>query len=133
MGGGGGAEGGAEEWIAAEGLREPGGGGGFLPTGGGGGFDDAELAVFLRLAIEGWKVGADGRPGIAGAAPGGGRGAETVGGFGADLDVDSGSERYDESRLAPVSTPPPVFRSFGMPPAKRPPSCGAASMPVDPP
>lgn len=30
--------------------------------------------------------------------------------------------------LPPVSTPPPVFLSFGMPPAKRPPSCGAASM-----
>lgn len=30
--------------------------------------------------------------------------------------------------IPPVSTPPPVFLSFGMPPAKRPPSCGAASM-----
>lgn len=30
--------------------------------------------------------------------------------------------------LPPVSTPPPVFLSFGMPPAKRPASCGAASM-----
>lgn len=30
--------------------------------------------------------------------------------------------------IPPVSTPPPVFLSFGMPPAKRPASCGAASM-----
>lgn len=30
--------------------------------------------------------------------------------------------------VPPVSTPPPVFLSFGMPPAKRPASCGAASM-----
>jgi hypothetical protein len=30
--------------------------------------------------------------------------------------------------LPPVLTPPPVFFSFGMPPANSPPSCGAESM-----
>ena len=58
----------------------------------------------------------------------GGFGAEDVGGFGADFRVASGSELYDESRSAPVSMPPPVFRSLGMPtPAKIPPNCGAPS------
>ena len=57
----------------------------------------------------------------------GGFGAEEVGGLGAGgLEV-SGSDTYDESRSAPVSTPPPVFLSFGIPtPAKIPPNCGAA-------
>ena len=57
----------------------------------------------------------------------GGFGAEGVGGFSADgLDV-SGSDIYDDSRSAPVFTPPPVFLSFGIPtPAKIPPNCGAA-------
>lgn len=61
----------------------------------------------------------------------GGFGAEKVGAFGADcLDI-SGSDMYDESRSAPVSTPPPVFLSFGIPtPAKIPPSCGAALAPL---
>ena len=35
--------------------------------------------------------------------------------------------------LAPVSTLPPVLRSFGMPPAKRPPSCGATPDAAPPP
>ena len=50
------------------------------------------FAVFLRLAMDGWKVGA---PGIAGAAPGGGFGADMVGGLGADTDLaeDSGSDK----------------------------------------
>lgn len=34
---------------------------------------------------------------------------------------DSGSESY-------IFTPPALFRNFGMPPAKRPPSCGADSI-----
>lgn len=29
--------------------------------------------------------------------------------------------------VPPVSTPPPVFLNFGMPPANNPPSCGALS------
>lgn len=52
-----------------------------------------------------------------------------VGGFGADVDgglgIDdfdvSGSDRYDESRLAPVSMPPRDL-NLGMPPARIPPS-----------
>jgi hypothetical protein len=51
----------------------------------------------------------------------------------------SGQSLAEASRLAysknspPVSTPAPVFRSFGIPPAKRPPSCGAPPIgaPVD--
>jgi hypothetical protein len=80
-------------------LRFTGGGGGFLPIGGGGPFIEADekgrgfplFAVFLRFAIDGWKVGvlaalaALGRPGIAGAAPGGRFGADIAGGFGTDL------------------------------------------------
>lgn len=142
-----------------EGFREPGGGGGFLPMGGGGPFIDAEerglgasdAAVFLRFAIDGWKLGAlavvggDGRPGMGGAAPTGGLGAEAVGGFGTALEEGSGSDKYDASRFAtglsvtaedfttdcippPVSTPAPVLRSFGIPPANSPPSWGAVSI-----
>lgn len=91
-----------------EGFREPGGGGGFFPIGGGGPFVDAEdmglgasaLAVFLRLANDGWKEDAPGRPGIDGAAAVGGRGADTVGGLGTLLEDTSGSDRYEESRFA---------------------------------
>jgi hypothetical protein len=50
--------------------------------------------------------------------PIGGFGAEAVGALGR---VASDSDRYAASRLAPVSTPPRL-RSFGMPPAKSPPS-----------
>lgn len=123
-GGGGGAgvpgmEGG---WLSMEedGLREAGRGGGFLPMGGGGPF----------LPMGGGR--SDGLPGMLGAAAPGGLGALMVGGLGAekDLPLDSGSERYEEESEAPVSTPPRLFRSFGMPPAKSPPSCGAASMPA---
>lgn len=74
-------------------------------------------------------------PGGGGAAPGGGGGAPGgrgaappgrggTGAFGGGLDTlredGSGSESY-----APVLTPPD-FLSFGIPPAKRPPNCGAA-------
>lgn len=44
-----------------------------------------------------------------------------------DLVVASESDMYDELRSAPVSTPPRFF-NLGMPPANKPPSCGAASM-----
>lgn len=84
---------------AVEGLRLTGGGGGFFPIGGGVGFKEAEDAgrgavVLWRFAKDGF-VGSDGtaRPGIAGAAPGGGLGAAMVDGFGAEDRVDSGSDR----------------------------------------
>ena len=78
-----------------------------MPIGGGGPFIEADekgrgrslFAVFLKFAIDGWKVGvlaalaALGRPGIEGAAPGGGFGADIAGGFGTDLWDDSGSDR----------------------------------------
>lgn len=103
---GGGGAGAPGNGGAPEGFRLTGGGGGFLPIGGGAGFIEADepgrgAVVLLRFAIEGW-TGKDGtaRPGIAGAAPGGGLGAEKVGGFGAEDRVDSGSDRYEESRFA---------------------------------
>lgn len=120
-GGGGGGGGGG---IDPDGLRDDGGGiGGFLPMGGGG-FDlggimlvDDGLDIgigrnsFLKLATVGF----------------GGFGAEPVGGLGAETTrLPSGSEEYADSLFAPAATPTPVFLSFGMPPAKIPPSCGAA-------
>ena len=142
-GGGGGA--------AADGFLDViGGGGGFAPLGGGGGarggsseLDRKEASEFglwagfgggfRRFATTGLAAadGCGGEDSVVcglrlkafnlGAA--GGFGAEEVGGIGADcLDV-SGSDKYDDSRSAPVSTPPPVFLSFGIPtPAKIPPN-----------
>jgi len=52
----------------------------------------------FKLATDG--TGGVGRPGIAGAPPKGGLGAPKVGGFGAEPAEDSGSDRYEESRLA---------------------------------
>jgi hypothetical protein len=105
-----------------DGLREVGRAGGFFPIGGGGGFLPA--------------VGGGGglAPGIDGAALPGGLGAEEPGGFGtrgAELVDSPGSDKYDESAFAPVSIPP-LFFSLGMPPAKRPPSCGAAATSTEP-
>jgi hypothetical protein len=73
-------------------------------------------------------------------------GAAIVGGFGAELRDDSGSDVYGESgfaerRLAdtqigelegspPVSIPPPRFFNLGIPPAKSPANCGGCSNPV---
>lgn len=120
---GGGIDGGEDRGTppapVVDGFRDVGGGGaGFLPIGGGGplprdtsddGRGPSALAVLRKFEIDGWKVGTlgagaaggDGRlPGIGGAAPPGGGGAAPTGGRGADkvdLDVDSGSERYDES------------------------------------
>lgn len=76
--------------------------------------------------------GGGGAPGGLGAEPFGIGGAAARGGgagFEALLDVVSGSESY-----APVFTPPD-FLSLGIPPANRPPSCGADSIaaPPDPP
>lgn len=93
------------------------------------------LGIFRRWAIDGGSAGAPpgggrgGLPGIAGAAPAGGLGAPKEGTFGAEDDrtLFSGSDRYDESAAAPVSTAPRVLRSFGMPPANSPASCGAGS------
>lgn len=145
--------------AAADGFLDViGGGGGLAPLGGGGGarggsseLDRKEASEFglwtgfeggfLRFATSGLAAvdGCGGEDSVVcglglkafnlGAV--GSFGAEEVGGFGADsLDV-SGSDIYDESRSAPVSTPPPVFLSFGIPtPAKIPPNCGAALAPL---
>ncbi len=145
-GGGGGAN--------ADGFRDVfGGGEGFAPLGGGGGarggsseLDRKEASEFglcagfgggfLRFASN--ELGAaDGCGGEDSAVCGlglkafnrgavGGFGAEEIGGFRAGgLDI-SESDVYSDSRSAPVSTPLPVFLSFGIPtPAKIPPNCGA--------
>ena len=113
-GGGGGGAGGTEADVDVErddGFRDVGSAGGFFPIGGGG---------FLPPR---------GLPGIAGAAPPGGLGADAVGGLGGEEAGSPGSERYVESAFAPVSMPPRLFLSFGIPPANSPPSCGAESIP----
>lgn len=80
--------------------------------------------VFLKPAVPPGGGTGGPRPGIAGAAAEGGLGGAD-GGLGAE--ATSESDRYEESALAPVSTPPPRFFSLGIPPAKSPPNCGAGS------
>lgn len=82
----------------------------------GGGFDGCggDDSVDLIVGLREFTLGA-----------GGGTGAEPVGGFGANFFGVSGSERYEESRSAPVFIPPRLF-NLGIPPANIPPSCGAA-------
>lgn len=144
-GGGGGGAGGADTLRVAEG-----GGGGARPTPGKGGGarggtssgvdfvenvdDGLEVGLgggFLRFASMGFTTGGEGA-----SAEGGGGGRTfgvfgTAGGLGApptgadDLGVrESVSLRYAESGAAPVSIPP-RFLSLGIPPANKPPSCGA--------
>lgn len=127
LGGGGGGRGGSSE-LDRKGISEcglcAGFGGGFLrdATSGLAAADGCggEDSVVCGLGLKAFNLGAVG-----------GFGAEEVGAFGADcLDV-SGSDMYGDSRSAPVSTPPPVFLSFGIPtPAKIPPNCGAALAPL---
>ena len=121
-GGGGGAPGECKR-DAAEGLREAGGGkGGFLPTGGGGlGFPNGASETLEPRPGRGKFLCAatPDRTGGLGAAPLGAGGAG-AGYLRAGDDV-SGSESYK-------LTPPVLLRNCGMPPANRPPSCGAAAM-----
>ncbi|KAK0254772.1 hypothetical protein LTS09_010243 [Friedmanniomyces endolithicus] len=123
-----------------EGLREAGGGmGGFLPIGGGGFGFVPNGGLEFTLATEGRRLflsadtpggGGAAAEGGNGGAPPGGRSAKPFGGAGGALGalpgelraLVSGSESY-------MFTPPALFRSFGIPPAKMPPSCGADSMP----
>lgn len=85
------------------------------------------LRLFLKAATDGIDGAAEGGSG-GGAAPGLGGGPPiglAGGGLGVaaflDLEV-SGSESY-------MLTPPPRLFSLGIPPANRPPNCGAASIP----
>lgn len=82
--------------------------------------------AFFRLATNGFTGGGGGE-----FVAGGGGGGLAPGSLGTDGALKDGalgreaseSERYGESSLfAPVFTPPPRLRSFGIPPAKRPPS-----------
>jgi len=136
-------------------LNDIGGGGGFDVPGGGGGAlggrsdEDCGLrtgfgGTLRRFATSGFE-GCDGDDsvvcgeGLDGAGFNafsrgavGGFGADEMGGFAAELLELSGSERYDESR--PVSMPPPVFLSFGIPaPANIPPSWGPDGNPPESP
>ena len=148
--GGEGALAGGIEGAAVEGFRDAiGGGGGFDKLGGTGGARGGVTSAedwarerksgvdlcpglggaFRRLATNGFDgCGGDdsevGRPGRRALNRGavGGFGADDVGGFGAVLREISGSERYEDDLSAPVSTPPPVFLNFGIPPANIPPS-----------
>lgn len=145
-GGGGGAGGG----IVLLTLRATGGGGGALPNpiplgfglGGGGFFSPVSGLDTTGAESEGCSAGR--RPlifGTTGAAPSGSGGASVPGnlgmtgalppgGRGIDGLFASGSE-YEPcspSESAPVWTPPLVFFSLGIPPANRPPSCGAELM-----
>lgn len=146
LGGGGGAEGGVGALdggggggAAADGFRDViGGGGGFPPLGGGGGARGGRSEVDFNGFGGGLRrfatMGLDGCGGDDSMVFGvglsafnlgavGGFGAAKVGGLGGDVLDISGSEAYEESLSAPVSTPPPVFLNFGMPtPAKIPPS-----------
>lgn len=153
-GGGGGAAGLAEGGgggAGAEGfLDETGGGGGLDDPGNGGARGGASDPLFIDAAAEatddGREAGFGGgfrrfaTNGFGGAGgdsvEGGGGGGRAPGGLGADGGFGAGaagalgrelsdSGIYGESRLAPVSTPPRL-RSFGIPAAKSPPSCGAA-------
>ena len=82
---------------------------------------DVGRRLFFSAAIEGFPGMLGGAaPGSRGGAPGG-FGAEFIGGRGAELRDVSGSDKYGEWLSAPVSTPP-AFRSFGIPPANKPPS-----------
>lgn len=156
VGGSGGAGGGARGKL----LMDGGGGGGaggcplnFLPAGGGGGGFPNAMALkagfgaglgggFLASGLgtagaESIECGVGLRAlnlGIEGAnALGSGGAAEGGGGLGAEGRLVSESEYEVCSPSAPVLTPPLVFFSFGMPPAKSPPNCGADSIVLDEP
>ena len=99
-----------------------------LDSGLGGGF--FKLAKGLGIAgAESTDPGSGGlKLGIAGAGIDGGRGAAPApngrrGGAG----VDVSESEWAPSIPAPVLTPPRVFRSFGIPPASKPASCGGPS------
>lgn len=134
-----GGTGGAEE-AGLDGFLLFGGRGGFFPIGGGGLgllaiMSEGEVVlgneVGLRLLLKADTFGKAGAPpGGRGGAPGG-RGAAAVGIEGAVLEGRAGGCGGCDTLLmgvlgaessAPVFTPPPVFLSFGMPPANRPPS-----------
>lgn len=152
VGGGGGAAGGTGLVLGGgagavddEGFREEGGGtGGFLPMGGGG------LGLVAGRSEVDWVAAGEGlRPPLRAATPGGGGGAAAEGGGGGIPPGGRGAAPFGLGGGAPPPlglgrllslspsestklTAPPVFRSLGMPtPAKIPPSCGAASAPVD--
>ena len=105
-------------------------------------FDAGFGGAFLRLAKGLGIVGADSIEcgvglspfsfGIEGAAP---KGAPGTGGARFDGRVGADGLEVSESECAesaPVEMPPLVFLSVGIPPAKSPPSCGAAPMLLSP-
>ena len=143
--GGGGGAGGTDG--VEDGFLDAGGGmGGFLPIGGGGfGFPSpcisgVELVVeglgrrlFLKDATPAGGGGGGGATaeGGRGGAPPGSLGAAPFGkgGFGGVL-LDTARREFVSGSESYTLTPPALFRSFGMPPANMPPSCGADAMPA---
>jgi hypothetical protein len=144
LGRGGGGEGKWRLAVLAElipdGLRPVGGGnGGFLPIGGGGlGLDVVEKSgeecvdegrrLFLNIDMEGVDGAAEGGRG-GGAAPGRGGGPPLGLAGGGGLGVAAGFREFVSGSESYMFTPPVLFFSFGIPPANKPPSCGAASIP----
>lgn len=142
VGGGGGGGAGAEGFLGdtGGGAAFPGNGGGARGGGESGvvfvdkfdtvddGLDAGRGGGLRRLATNGFGAGAESVDGGGGGgrAPGG---LGAAGGLGADATEPSFSERYGESRLAPVSTPPRL-RSLGIPAANSPPSCAAGALGV---
>lgn len=139
-GGGAGAEGFLGDIDGGAAFDDPGSGGGARGGGESGvvfvdkvdtvddGLDAGRGGGLRRLATNGLGAGAESVDGGSGGgrAPGG---LGAAGGFGAEDTEPSFSERYDESRLAPVSIPPRL-RSLGIPPANSPPSCAAGALGV---
>lgn len=96
------------------------------------------MLVSLDIPVNGLErglIGADSEDGKAGLLLGRtGPEGRLEGGIGTGGRVDEvESIEYDEDLLAPVSTPPFRFLSFGIPPANNPPSRGASAIVACPP
>lgn len=121
---GGGARGGITSWenrVDRKVMSENG-----LECGFEGAFRSCETRGLASWGGEVAVVNGDGRRGIALKA-GGDLDPGDGGGLGADCRDVSGSDKYDESRSAPVSIPPLLFFNLGIPPASMPANCGASA------
>lgn len=117
-----------------------GGTGGRLPGKGGGARGGMLLVECFDRSVFDWKdvfTGAESADGNVGRRPGImgiGLGASAVGGCGGGgTDGDDSADKDDDLVAAPVSIPPLRFFNLGIPPAKRPPSCGASAIIPKPP
>lgn len=133
FGGGGGAA--LDGFLAVGGTT-----GGFLPVGGAG-FDFApgtsgaeveDCAEGLRAALRAPTFGILGAAFGRGGGIVGGRGLAPFGLEGTPIEDCETLLKLDSCEESSVSCTPPDFRSFGMPAANSPPSCGGASIPPPP-